>query len=119
MARDNKDVAIFTAYEDTIPWDPATPEKNLLRALLITAIADVRKTGQIRKQALDFFLNPDEHYPFAFLAVCEQLKIDPHSILKVVGIHPLRNRTLREQVSSGTAGLQPSPSLRPINPARS
>lgn len=92
MARDDKQVAIFSAYEDVVPWDPATPEKNLLRALLITAMNDVKKTGQVRRQALEYFLNPEEDYAFSFLSVCAFLGVDPKSILAVTGIRYDYNR---------------------------
>lgn len=84
MARSDREVAIYTAYEDFPALDPAMPEKNLLRALLVTAMADVKKTGQIRKRALDYFFSTNDDYAFSFEAVCDYLDIDPQSVLATV-----------------------------------
>lgn len=87
MGKDNKnDTAIFAAYEDTIPWDPATPEKNLLRALLITAMADLKKNGEVGRRAKEYFLSYDSEYLFSFRSVCDYLEIDPQTILSKIGL---------------------------------
>jgi len=78
------DVALFSAFDEETPWDPSTPEKNLLRALLVTAMADVRKTGIIRKKALEYFLDVDDEQVFSFRTVCSYLNIDPQSVLVAV-----------------------------------
>ena len=91
MARDDKHVAVHTAFEDVIPWDPSTPEKNLLRALLTTALADVRKNGNVRKMALEFFLNSDDDYVFSFRSVCEYLELDPEMVLIAAGLNRSNN----------------------------
>lgn len=86
MARTDKHVAVFTAFEDLVPWDPSNPEKNLLRAMLITAMADIKKKGKVQRLATDYFLNPDETYPFSFLSVCNFLGVDSESILLSIGL---------------------------------
>ena len=86
MAREDKQNPVFAAYEDVVPWDPSTPEKNLLRALLITAMADLKKNGDVGRQAREYFLSKEDDYLFSFLSVCEYLEIDPRSILKRIGL---------------------------------
>ena len=86
MARDTKDTAIYTAYDGERPWDPAAPEKNLLKALLITALADAQKKGAVRKAALEFFLSEDEDYIFSFRSVCAHLDVDPEMILAQIDV---------------------------------
>lgn len=86
MARSDKDVAVFSAFEDVIPWDPANPEKNLLRAMLLTAMNDIKKKGKVSELAQEYFLNEDDSYPFSFLSVCNILGIDAVSILRTVGL---------------------------------
>ena len=86
MARNDKDVAVFAAYEDIIPWDPSTPEKNLLRAMLITAMADYKKKGKVRRLDYEYFTNPIEVYPFSFKCVCRTLDVNPEDILRRIGL---------------------------------
>ena len=88
MFKDNKNTAIYEAYDGDKPLDISNPEKNLLRAILLLAMADSRKNGEVGRQAREFFLNDDEHYVFSFKAICNHLEIDEKSILKVVGIGP-------------------------------
>ncbi len=84
MARGDREVAIYQAFEEFPPVDVSAPEKNLLRALLVTAMADVKKKGQVRKKALEYFFSGDQQYPFSFLQVCDYLEIDPKSVLAKV-----------------------------------
>lgn len=77
---------MFTAYEDIIPWDASTPEKNLLRAMLITAMADYKKKGKVQRLAHEYFTNPNDTYPFSFRAVCRYLDVDAEEILRTVGL---------------------------------
>jgi len=86
MARNDKDIALFAAYEDIIPWDASTPEKNLLRAMLITAMADYRKKGKIHRLAFEYFTNTSESYPFSFRCVCRTLDVNPEDILRRIGL---------------------------------
>lgn len=86
MFKDRKNTAIYIAYDDEKPLDLAFPEKNLLRAILLLAMSDVRKTGEVGRQAKEFFLSGEDDYVFSFKAICNQLEVDEASILKVVGI---------------------------------
>jgi len=86
MARNDKHIAVFTAYEDTAPWDPSNPEKNLLRAMLVTAMADIKKKGKVQRLALEYFSNEDDTYPFSFRSICNFLDIDPKDILRSLGL---------------------------------
>ena len=86
MARNDKDIALFAAYEDIIPWDAATPEKNLLRAMLITAMADFKKKGKVRRLAHEYFSNTNDSYPFSFRSVCRTLDVSPEDILRRIGM---------------------------------
>lgn len=86
MAREQKDTAIFVAYDDEAPFDIAVPEKNLLRAVLVTAMADLKKQGDPAKQATEFFLCDDSDYIFSFNSICNYLSIDPKRILYMTGL---------------------------------
>lgn len=86
MSKEPKNAAIFEAYEDSQAWDPSTPEKNLLRAMLITAMADLRKKGKVGRLARQYFLNGNDQYLFSFRSVCAFLDLDPEQILRKVGL---------------------------------
>ncbi|MDZ4784874.1 MAG: hypothetical protein SGJ02_02245 [bacterium] len=96
MARSDRHVAIFTAFEDMIPWDAANPERNLLRAMLITAMHDIRKKGKVQKLAFEYFQNLDETYPFSFLSICNYLGVDSNSVLESIG---LLSRDIKSEIS--------------------
>ncbi len=87
MARDKRNTAIFTAYDD---WDAENipiPEKSLLRAVLQNAISDMNREGEFSRRARDFFLNKEDDYIFSFQAICSYLDINPERVLVVVGLN--------------------------------
>jgi hypothetical protein len=86
MARDKKNTAIYIAYDEFEPTDISLPEKNLLKAILLTAMADLKKKGLTSRKAMEYFLNPEEDYLFSFRSVCGFLEIDAEKILKVIGL---------------------------------
>ena len=86
MAREDKNTAIYVAYEDCVPYDPATPEKNLLRAMLLGAMLDLNKPGEVGRHAVEYFLSSDEESLFSFQSVCSHLQVDPGKILQVTGL---------------------------------
>ncbi|MBX7144722.1 MAG: hypothetical protein K1X79_09750 [Oligoflexia bacterium] len=81
------DVAIDVAFDDIVPYDPALPERNLLRAVLLNALSDLRKPGEPHREAAMFFLNTDEDYLFSFQSICNHLDIDPSRVLIVARRH--------------------------------
>lgn len=85
--KEDKNTAIYIAYDDHEPRDPAVAERNLLRAILLNAMADLKKQGEPSRRALEYFLNPDDSYIFSFMSVCNHLDIDPHQVLIVTGLH--------------------------------
>jgi len=86
MAADKKNTAIYVAYEDRKPKDSALPEKNLLRAVLLTAMNDLKRNGETAQKAMEYFLSPEEDYIFSFRSVCNYLDIDAKRILRVTGL---------------------------------
>ena len=88
MTRDPRETAIYVAYEDCEPQDGSLPEKNLLRAILINAMHDLRKNGRQAQRAIDYFLSPEDDYLFSFRSVCSHLNLDEHKVLQVVGLSP-------------------------------
>jgi hypothetical protein len=86
MSKNAKDTTIYIAYEDFIQFDSARPEKNLLRAILMNAMSDLRKPGELSRKAREYFLSGEEEYIFSFTSVCTCLDIDPKRILMVTGL---------------------------------
>ncbi|RIL07322.1 MAG: hypothetical protein DCC75_10105 [Proteobacteria bacterium] len=86
MARELKNAEYHVGYDDMEPYDSAVPEKNLLKAILLSAMADLRKPGEVGRKATEFFLNPNDDYIFSFVSICDYLSIDPRRILRLTGL---------------------------------
>lgn len=86
MGREGKNTAIYIGFEDYEQAELATPEKNLLRAILLNAVADINRPGEFSRRARDYFLSKEDDYIFSFQSVCGFLNINPHHILILVGL---------------------------------
>ena len=86
MTKQSKDTAIYIAFDDHIQFDPARPEKDLLRAILMNALSDLRKPGELSRRAKEYFLSPEDDYIFSFSSVCNFLDVDQARILTVAGL---------------------------------
>lgn len=111
MSHERKNTAIFTAFDDMELPELATPERNLLRAILINAIADMnRQGGDESRRAREYFLNRDDDYVFSFKSVCSYLNIDPQHILILVGLReptrPLRGMRRMEATEQGETSAE-------------
>lgn len=99
MTRDKRNTAIYTAFDDADANELPTPERSLLRAILLNAIADVNRNDEHSRKARDYFLSKEDDYIFSFQAVCSYLNIDPRNILILVG--------LQENPRKKTSNTQP------------
>jgi hypothetical protein len=86
--KDEKNTTIYLAYEDYDAFDPARPEKNLLRAVLISAMSDLRKRDSSSVKAREFFLSQGEEYLFSFQSICNFLDLDSKLVLMISGLYP-------------------------------
>jgi len=91
MSKDDRNSSVHVGFEEFDPHDPTVPEKNLLRAVLMSALSDVKKDGELGRKATEFFLNVDEDYLFSFRAICDFLSVDPKRILTVAGLRRERD----------------------------
>ena len=89
----DKETALFSAYEDIDGFDPTRPEKNLLFAILFSAISDLKKDGDLNRKATEFFLSNEDDYVFSFRSICDYLNIDPTRILYITGLQDKRHST--------------------------
>lgn len=101
MAREDKNTAIFVAYDDDEPFDVARPERELLRAILVSALSDLKRPGEEGRSATEYLLSPEDDYVFSFRAICDFLNVDPNKILCISGITgrkrvPSEHRMLNE-----------------------
>ncbi|MEY4701120.1 MAG: hypothetical protein RL326_1307 [Pseudomonadota bacterium] len=86
MAREKRNTAIYTAFDDHETNNLPIPEKSLLRAILLNAIADINRHDETSRKAREYFLSKEEDYIFSFQAVCSYLQINPRHILVLVGL---------------------------------
>jgi hypothetical protein len=86
MGNDRKHTAIYTAFDEHEQPEIVVPERNLLRAVLLNAIADLRRPGDYNRKATEYFLSTEDDYVFSFHSVCGYLNIDPRQILILVGL---------------------------------
>lgn len=86
--KEEKNTTIYLAYEDHEGFDPSRPEKNLLRAVLISAMSDLRKRDSSSVKAREFFLSQSEEYLFSFQSICNYLELDPKLVLMITGLYP-------------------------------
>lgn len=115
MTSEKRNTAIFTAFDDVETPELATPERNLLRAVLLNAISDMHRDGEFSRKARDYFLSKDDDYLFSFQSVCDFLSINPHHILIIVGLE----KSDRFPIKSLEEALQPEvePTPRTANEA--
>ena len=84
--RSKPETAIFIAHEDFSKRDIAEPEKNLMRAILRSAMEDIRKRGELYRDARRFFMSGDEFYVYSFLCICQHLDLCPRTIRTIMGL---------------------------------
>ena len=94
---ENKHTAIFTAFDELLPHDPAETERNLLRAILMSALSDLDRPGEARRRAEQYFLSREEDYIFSFRSICTYLNIDADRILTVSGITPPEEKEVERE----------------------
>jgi hypothetical protein len=89
------DVALFTAFEEAIPDDPASSEKHLMLAILKTAADDLKRSGSTQRDSYRYLMSNDREYLFSFLNVCEQLNICPIQVRECLGLKINKNELIR------------------------
>ena len=81
--------ALFSAYEEYESIETKMPERELMVAILKSAIEDYLSNGKSMHNARHYLLNDDSYYLFSFVSVCTHLEICPHLLRMRLGlIHP-------------------------------
>jgi hypothetical protein len=52
----------------------------------MSALNDLKQSGDLQRKATEFFLSREEDYIFSFRSICDFLSVDPTKVLKVAGI---------------------------------
>ena len=86
----NNETPVFTAYEEATGPDSAVAEKNLMRAILRSAVDDLMKNGEPYRQARKYVLSDDESYLFSFVNICRHLNICHRTLRARLGIGTCR-----------------------------
>ncbi|RMD87026.1 MAG: hypothetical protein D6808_02190 [Candidatus Dadabacteria bacterium] len=61
------------------------PENELMRAIILRVIEDLKKGGELKKEALEFLFNTeDEEYIFSFPSICSHLGFNPDAARKAI-----------------------------------
>ena len=107
MMREGKNTAIYFGFEDLEQPEMATPERNLLRAILLNAIADLNRPGDFSRRAKDYFLSREDDYIFSFQSVCSFLNINPHHILIITGLEKSDRYALKSAAAEVGEVLDP------------
>ncbi|MDD2942510.1 MAG: hypothetical protein PHC51_06015 [bacterium] len=80
----NNNSAISTAYDGFNGEDPSASERELMLAILRSAVEDAGKHGLHGREALCYIMNEDEYYPFSFISICSYLNICPNKLRRRV-----------------------------------
>lgn len=88
------DTAIYVAHDDFVKRDSAEPERNLMRAILRSAMEDMRKRGEAYRDARRYFMSNEDFYVYSFLSICYHLDLCPRTIRTVLGLLPGDRETM-------------------------
>jgi hypothetical protein len=100
------ETAVYIAFEDYVPLDPAEPEKNLMAAILKSAFDDLKKQGAPYREAKDYFLSNDTKYIYSFINVCLHLGLCYKTIRALMGLNG--NYFISERISQQVDGSSSS-----------
>lgn len=100
------ETAIFVAHDDFSKRDAAESEKNLMRAVLQTAMEDIKKKGEVYRDARRYFSSRDDFYLYSFLSICYHLELCPRTIRTLVGLNEELARAEREASEEAQAPEQ-------------
>ena len=80
------DIRLDPCEEEVQPFDLLEPEKGLMAAVLLSALADLDRPGEPNRKATTFFLDVEDEYIYSFRGICSYLSLDPSKVLQITGI---------------------------------
>jgi len=102
-ARSRAETAIFIAHDDFRRRDVAEAERNLMRAVLQTAMEDISKKGEAYNDARRYFSSKDDYYLYSFLSICYHLDLCPRTIQTIMGLTPESVVREREEIPAAAS----------------
>lgn len=60
------------------------PENELMRAIILRTIEDIKKGGELKEDALAFLFDEDDEYVFSFISICTHLRFDPQATREAI-----------------------------------
>ena len=82
-----KETKIVNLDTENRGFDFSEPEKELMLAILKSAVTDLEKGDKASMlKAKRFFLNQENDYIFSFLSICELLSVTPGKIIEETGL---------------------------------
>jgi len=85
MTKGERNTAIHVAYDEH-ENALSTAEQELLLAILLSAIEDLKSEGRPGRKAREFFLSKEEDYLFSFRSICDYLHLSSDAMLKAIGL---------------------------------
>jgi hypothetical protein len=85
MTNGERNSAIHVAYDEH-ENELSSAEQELLLAILLSAIEDLKSDGRSGRKAREFFLSKEEDYLFSFRSICDYLHLSSEAMLKAIGL---------------------------------
>jgi hypothetical protein len=85
MTKGERNSAIHVAYDDH-EGELSSAEQELLLAILLSALEDLKSEGRTGRKAREFFLSQEEDYLFSFRSICDYLHLSSEAMLKAIGL---------------------------------
>ncbi len=95
-----RDLQKLVAFEEFSAFDETEPEKNLLKAVLLSALDDLAEPGAESLRATKFFTSQEDDYLFSFRSICSFLNVDPDKVLYVAGVRNQEDKTAKTKKES-------------------
>lgn len=71
---------------------------ELMRAIILRVIDDLKTTGEIRDEAIAYLHDEDEEYIFSFVSICRHFNMDPEKTRSYI-IEPRHKIRTRRRAS--------------------
>lgn len=78
------------------------PINELMRAMILRVIDDLRSGGEFREEALAYIMNDSEEdedeYIFSYRAICRHMNLDPVKTREMI-LHPVKRISTRRRAA--------------------
>lgn len=60
------------------------PENELMRAIILRVIEDLKKGGELKDEAVTFLEDEEDEYVFSFISICNHLGFNPQATRQAI-----------------------------------